>query len=42
LGEAYSFGKGVTKDTKRARELYQRACDAGNKRGCANLKARKF
>jgi len=41
LGEAYALGKGVAKDTKRAQQLYQQACDDGNKRGCANLKVRK-
>jgi uncharacterized protein len=34
----YAAGRGgLTKDPARAVTLFQRACDAGNMRGCTNL-----
>ncbi|HEY3500067.1 MAG TPA: tetratricopeptide repeat protein [Polyangiaceae bacterium] len=34
LGDSYLEGHGVTKDVKRALELYRRACQMGDKNGC--------
>ena len=38
LGDAYYNGNGVTKDFNKAAQLYQKACDGGNMRGCNVLK----
>lgn len=37
LGSATEEGKGVPKSEEQARELYQRACDGGERRGCRNV-----
>ncbi|HEU0034858.1 MAG TPA: tetratricopeptide repeat protein [Kofleriaceae bacterium] len=37
LGVVTAAGNGVAKDPKRARELYGKACDAGNADACNNL-----
>ena len=37
LGDAYRDGKGVTKDTRRAFELYQFGCENGMQAGCDGL-----
>jgi len=39
LGVAYATGAGVAKDDGRARQLFERAADAGNPRGVSNLAA---
>jgi TPR repeat protein len=40
LGVATQSGLGVTRDRERARNLYQSACDLGDKRGCDKVKYR--
>nr|WP_314240039.1 tetratricopeptide repeat protein [uncultured Campylobacter sp.] len=37
LGFLYQNGKGVRQNYKKAKELYTRACDAGDANGCHNL-----
>src|SRR3954454_19932047 len=39
LGVLYATGSGVPKDAAQARKLFERAADAGNPRGVANLSA---
>lgn len=39
LGVAYATGNGVASDPEAARQLFQRAADAGNPRGVSNLAA---
>jgi hypothetical protein len=38
LGHLYSYGCGVAMDTEKARQLYTKACTAGNQQGCGRLK----
>jgi TPR repeat protein len=38
LGNAYGDGRGVKKDLAMAKQLYDKACQAGDKIGCDNLK----
>lgn len=37
LGGAYSWGKGVPENQKKAFELFQKACDLGSANGCSNV-----
>jgi hypothetical protein len=37
LGYAHHVGQGVGKDTNRAAQLYQKACELGSAQGCHNL-----
>ena len=37
LGVLYFYGRGVARDTRRARQLYQKACRGGHVVGCTNL-----
>ncbi len=38
LGVFYTYGKGVRQDKAKARELFGKACDMGNQKGCDNYK----
>lgn len=35
LGNAYLMGEGVSKNEKRAKELFRKACQAGLKEACS-------
>ena len=37
LGAMYEYGNGVEKNQQKAAQLYKKACDGGNMRGCRNL-----
>jgi TPR repeat protein len=37
IGEAYLKGKIVIKNYKKAQELFNKACDLGDSKGCTNL-----
>ena len=37
LGENYQSGHGITKNIKKANELYKKGCDLGNGKGCTQL-----
>jgi hypothetical protein len=38
LAHMYSYGCGIAKDADKARQLYSKACTAGNQQGCDRLK----
>ncbi|WP_334083235.1 SEL1-like repeat protein [Helicobacter typhlonius] len=38
MGVFYTYGKGVRQDKAKARELFGKACDMGNQKGCDNYK----
>jgi hypothetical protein len=38
LAHLYSYGCGIAKDADKARQLYSKACTAGNQQGCDRLK----